>query len=131
MTRAKRKSRKSSIKETDEFLKPIDVTKFGTDDDPCFGKLYELSAEECKRCGDSPLCAVVFSQKMTVERKAIEDKSRFKDLERSPQKEVNKTLTKWVKQKKAEGLKRSEIISMAKKSFGSTRDEIKEIYKTV
>ena len=129
MSKPTRKSRKTSIKKEDEFLKPIDITKFGTSDDPCFGKLYELSAEECKRCGDSPLCAVVFSQNLTVERKSIESKSRFKDLEKNPGKGINASLSKWVKQKKDEGYKRSEIIKMAKKSFGSNRDEIKELYK--
>jgi hypothetical protein len=128
MAKAKRKSRKASIENPEEFLKPIDITQFGTDDDPCFGKQYNLSEPECKRCGDSELCAIVFSQNLNLERKNIEGKNRFKDLELSKE-ETNPALEKWVGQKIKEGLKRSEIISAAKKSYGSTRDEIKTIYK--
>lgn len=128
MGKNKREPRKKTKKV--DFLEPIDITKFGSEDDPCFGKLYNLSTKECKRCGDSELCGVIFSQNMNKVRKDIESKQRFKDLEMDLPKQ-NPALTKWVREKKAQGLSRSEIIIKAKKTFGSTRDEIKTIYKTL
>lgn len=127
---AKKKTREPREKtEQVDFLKPIDIKKIGTSDDPCFGKLYDLSEEACKRCGDSELCAVVFSQtKAKKVRKKVESKNRFKDLELDEPKE-NKALAKWVAERKKEGKKRSEIIKLAKRTFGSTREEIKAIYK--
>ncbi len=130
---AKREAKKKSRIKEEEFLKPIDITKFGTDDDPCFGKHYNLAESECRRCGDQSLCAIVFGQKLHLERGKIEKDSKFKDLEidkldkKKPTE--NKALEKWVKTKMKEGLTRSEIITKAKSTYGSTRDEIKEIYK--
>ena len=41
-----------------QVLVPTNVSEIiGTRDD-CFGKEYDLSTSECKRCGDSELCAV-------------------------------------------------------------------------
>ena len=111
-----------------DFLEPVDLSKIGTEDDPCFGTQYDLSTAECKRCGDSELCAVVFAQNMTKQRTKIEKKKAFKDIQLEP---VNEALLKWVTDKKSEGLSRANIISKAKKTFGSTRKEIKDIYKTL
>ena len=129
MAKKKRKAREK----TDDvnLLKPIDITKFGSNDDPCFGKLYDLGADECKRCGDSELCSAVYSR---TSAKKIRDKgqegNRYKDMElEDPVKPANEPLLKWVKEKKSEGMSRSKIIVKAKKIFGSTRDEIKELYK--
>lgn len=109
-----------------DYLKPINVLDFGSDNDPCFGKLYNLNADACKRCGDSELCGAVFAQKQNKQRSKQEKKNRFKDIELH---KGNTSLEKWVKDKKEEGLSRSEIIKKAKKTFGSTREEIKNIYK--
>lgn len=127
MAKKKRIAREKT--EDVDFLKPIDITKIGSDDDPCFGKEYDLSSDECKRCGDSELCAVVFSQTKAKElRGSEESKNRFKDMELDEPKE-NQALAKWVEQKKKDGKKRSEIIKEARRTFGSTRDEIKAIWK--
>lgn len=125
---AKRKARKATKKV--DFLKPIDITLFGTKDDPCFGKLYNLSTSECQRCGDSELCAVVFAQNMKKERVKQKKKTRFKDEELEVNTN-NPALERWVKERKEEGLTRQEVIKKAKKTFGSTREEIKKIYKNV
>ena len=127
------KSRKSRSKPSlgqDSFLEPIDITQFGTDNDPCFGKLYNLAEQECKRCGDSALCGIVFGQNQNLERKKIEKEHRFKDLEK-PNEYDNSALVNWVKDKKAEGLSRTDIIKKAKNTFGSSREEVKSIYKKV
>lgn len=127
MAKKKRKARKKT--KGVSFTKPIDISKFGTEKDPCFGKLYNLSTDECKRCGDSELCGVIFSQKAHDKRKKIEKKKRFKDIELTE--EENPSLTKWVQEKKDEGLTRSKVIKKAKRTFGSTRDEIKKIWKNL
>ena len=128
---AKRKAKEKSSLKPDDFLEPIDITKFGTDDDPCFGKHPNLAEPECKRCGDSALCGIVFGQNLNVKRAEIESNNRFKDLEKPDEedKPINKSLMNWVKDKLDEGLSRSEIIKKAKNTFGSTRDEIKDIIK--
>jgi len=125
----KRKAREQT--EDVNLLEPIDITKYGSDDDPCFGKLYDLGADECKRCGDSELCSAVYSR---TSAKQIRDKAqkgnRYKDMElEDPVKPENEPLLKWVKEKKTEGMPRAKIITKAKKTFGSTRDEIKKLYK--
>lgn len=125
--------KKRKPREKDEgidFSKPIDITKLGTSEDPCFGKLYDLSTDECKRCGDSELCALVFAQgKLKDKRTKIEKDNRFKDMElKDP---VNKSLKAWVKNKKEEGLTRAEVIKKAKTTFGSTREEIKKVWKNL
>lgn len=111
-----------------DLMEPVDITQFGTKDDPCFGKEYNLSAPECKRCGDSELCAIVMGQNNNLKRKDLESKNRFKDLE-IVDKASNPALVEWVKVKIAEGLSSSEIVVKAKKTYGSTRKEIRDIYK--
>ncbi|MAO08040.1 MAG: hypothetical protein CL596_04935 [Alteromonas sp.] len=129
MAKKKRKPRKAT--KGVDILKPIDINKFGTKDDPCFGKEYDLSTDECSRCGDSELCAAVFGQTtLKKTRDKVESKNRFKDKELFED-DKNPALTKWVRDKKEEGLKRSEIIKKAKATFGSTREEIKKIYKNL
>jgi hypothetical protein len=79
----KRKPRKKLAKEK-EFknpLKPFDFSKIGTENDPCFGKHYDVKTPECQACGDSELCLVAMSQNLAVKRKNLEGKSTFKDIE--------------------------------------------------
>lgn len=123
-------SRKRKPREETErdFSAPIDITQFGTEGDPCFGKLYDLSTDECRRCGDSELCGLIFSQTVLKKRREeIEKKNRFKDLELEQQ--GDSALEKWVKIKKEEGLKRSEVIKLAKNTFGTDREKIKVLWK--
>ena len=63
------------------FLKPFDVTKFGSADDPCFGLFYDLTADECAECGDIEVCAIAFAKNQHLQRAKIEAEQRFKDLE--------------------------------------------------
>ncbi len=78
-----RKSRTKLSKDTDiDIMKPISLELIGTADDPCFGKLNDPNADECNRCGDCELCAIVQSQKLHVKRKEIEDKQPFKDIQK-------------------------------------------------
>ena len=107
-----------------DFLQPVDFSNIGTPDDPCFGKHYNLSTDECKRCGDSELCSVLFAINLNKDRAKIEKKQEFKDLNDNN----NQALENWVKSKKREGLSRAETIKKAKHLFGSSRDEVKKLY---
>ena len=127
MAKKKRKERTASIK-PEELLKPIDFRKFGSDDDPCFGKLYDLSAKECKMCGDQELCGVVFAHNLHNVRKNIESESKFKDLD-LPRDFDNPTIIKWIKQKRKEKMERSEIITLGMDLYGLTKPEMRIAYR--
>ena len=77
----KRKPRHKVKMADSEFLKPLDITMFGSADDPCFGKSHSPKAKECGRCGDSEVCAIVMAQRASKERKKQEKTHIFKDLE--------------------------------------------------
>lgn len=78
----KRKKRNKIDKSKVDMMKPIvDIGIFGSENDPCFGKLFSLDANECQRCGDNEICAIVTAQKNKVRRENVESKGSFKDLE--------------------------------------------------
>ena len=91
----KRKPRKEFVKKLDT-MQPILLEQLGTEEDPCFGKLYDQSTKECQRCGDCEFCAIAMGQLNHVSRATIEKKSAFKDIEEKeiksklPAKEVKK-----------------------------------------
>jgi hypothetical protein len=64
-----------------ELGKPIfDIALLGTEDDPCFGKGYELTNEICIGCGDIEACAAVFSQNQIKVRLEFERDDHDLDL---------------------------------------------------
>ena len=108
-----------------QMLKPIRIEDFGSDKDPCFGKLYNLNTSECKRCGDSEICGIVFSQKGLKDmRDNVESEGRYKDLELGPSMPLIK---EYISKLKKKGYKDSKILRMTKKKFEMTRDEIKDL----
>lgn len=76
---AKRKARDEVDDDDYNVLKPIDVSIFGTESDPCFGKHYDSAASECGRCGDSQICQIVCGQLQNVKRNKVEKQKAFKD----------------------------------------------------
>lgn len=78
MAREKRdKIDKSGI----DMMSPIDITIFGSENDPCFGRLNEPSNSVCQRCGDSEICAIVQNQKLHATREKQSKTTKFKDEE--------------------------------------------------
>lgn len=77
---AKRKPRNKMAKKVD-LLYPISIEQFGTEDDPCFGKLNDPRESACQNCGDFEVCAIVQSQNTHLKREKIESKTSFKDLQ--------------------------------------------------
>lgn len=114
----KREQRNKIKISPEEMLKPLDIEKFGSDTDPCFGKLYNLNTPECKRCGDSEICGAVFAQGLHKIRGKIEKNNRFKDLELD---NSSKLMTKYINRLKAKGYKQSRIIRLTKKKFNISR----------
>ncbi len=91
----KRMPRKKLSKDKSiDLMKPIPLDKIGGEEDPCFGKHYDLTATECGRCGDSEICAIVSAQKMNIKRKQIEATTQFKDLQnlKPTRKQLSKAL---------------------------------------
>lgn len=64
-----------------DFLKPLTVTDFGSEADPCFAKLHDPRNEICSRCGDSEFCAIAMAQNTHLKRERVESKGKFKDIE--------------------------------------------------
>lgn len=60
---------------------PIDIDSIGSNGDPCFGKGYDLTTNECKMCGDSELCCIKFAAALGKTRKELEKENNYKDLE--------------------------------------------------
>lgn len=122
---AKKKQEVIKLSEHDP-LKPIDITKLGSNQDPCFGKGYDLSTRECKLCGDSELCAIKMAQALRITRKELEEKNNYKDLDVL---EDTKGIKKHLRSLKRKGLKRKEIFEKTSEKFEVPIDMVKKIYK--
>lgn len=78
MTRTPRKTK--SLRKID-IMKPLLFTDLGSDKDSCYGKHYSIAASECKRCGDSDVCAILSQNQLHKEIAKEEKKGRFMDVE--------------------------------------------------
>ncbi len=121
-----KKNKKKKKAEEPDLLKPINIFELGGDKDPCFGKGYDLTTDECKRCGDSELCAIAMAQKLNVDRKVIESETEFKDIS-----EDNPELTKFIRARIKKDYKLSKIKRLAVKKLGADPEEVKSIYKSL
>lgn len=122
----KRKSRKSSY--TGTLLKPVDLKKIGSKNDPCFGKHYDLKAPECNMCGAVELCGIAYAQKLSIERFEQEKKLEYLDLQPTfniPEIRTyfKKKLKKYGDEKKAKRL--------TKKKFNLSSKNLKQIYNEI
>lgn len=112
--------------ETGDILEPIDITKLGSGQDPCFGKHYDLSTQECKMCGDSELCCIKFTALMGKTRKELEAETKFKDLEPLVDIEGCK---KYYRKLVREKLGKKEILDKFQSKFELSRKEARDIYR--
>jgi len=113
-----------------DFMKPISMEIFGTNDDPCFGKHYSTKASECNMCGDSEACFIMMSQKQNVKRAEIESKESFKDLEETffNSTELEKYILK--KLKKYNTLLLTKVYSMVNNRYNSLKQVSKKEVKS-
>ena len=108
------------------ILKPITLDMIGSNGDPCFGKNYDLSTEECKICGDSELCCIKFSNSLGKTRKELEKENNYKDLDILIDKTAAKKMFRTLKRK---GEDKKFIIDKLQKKFELTRQETRLLYK--
>lgn len=107
-------------------LKPFDLSKIGTDKDPCFGKGYNLTTKECRMCGDSELCCLKMSQTLGKTRKQLEDENHYKDLEVL---EDVKAIKKYIRGLKRKGFDRKDIVNKTSKKYEVPAKMIRKIYR--
>lgn len=112
--------------ETGDIFEPIDITKLGSGNDPCFGKNYDLSTKECKMCGDSELCCIKFTALMGKTRKELEAETKFKDLEPLVDIEGCK---KYYRKLVREKLGKKEILDKLQSKFELSQKEARDIYR--
>lgn len=120
----KRKPRQTDQTEVD-FTKPIiGIEKFGTANDPCFGKLYDPRTDECSRCGDCELCSIALGQMNHKLRDKTEAENAYKDIEETKikskddpmvlrkeiRKEIRKRIREMVKAKKGKEIDQELIV---------------------
>ena len=109
-------------------LQPIDFTSLGSDNDPCFGKAYDLTTKECRSCGDSELCILKMSQSLNKTRKELEEENNYKDLDILE--DIN-GIKKFMRKLKRQGLKRKEIINKASNKFEVPTKILRNLYKEI
>lgn len=126
-----RKSRKDIKPETVDVMVPLDITKLGSDEDPCFGKLYDLSTDECQRCGDSEFCSIKMSQTMNIKRKSIEGTQEFKDISGVKPQVDNNEVYEYMVSLKRKGLSALKIKMKARKKFNIDKEKSIQIYLTL
>lgn len=128
MKKEKRPKRQLPDLSKTDILKPLSISDIGTNGDPCFGKSYDLSTKECKLCGDSELCAIVFAQNLNKTRDDIEKENHFKDMDVLYDLEAIK---KFIRTKKRSGMVKKEILDAVQQKFEISREDAREIYKSI
>lgn len=108
-----------------ELLKPFDATKFGSDEDPCYGKLFDYNAPECQMCGDSEHCQIAMTQGGHLRRALEGGPETFLDQEEDQPKVDTKQVKRFYRMKKKEGLTRIKAIAATAKEFNITKAEVK------
>ena len=73
-----------------DFSKPVDITKFGSEDDPCFGKYYDLTVKQCKICGDADFCKIKMMHTQKVLREKVSEGQNFLDVADNSQNQASK-----------------------------------------
>lgn len=109
-----------------DILTPLDVNKIGSNDDPCFGKEYDLSTDECKMCGDSELCCIKMANAMGKTRKELEEANHYKDLESLVDK---KAIRKTIRSLRRKGEGRSSILDKIQAKYELSREDARSLYK--
>ena len=107
-------------------LIPIDIDSIGASSDPCFGKGYDLTTNECKMCGDSELCCIKFAAALGKTRKELEKENDYKDLETLVDIPAVKKTIRALKRK---GEDRKTIRQKLQAKYHLSESEAKELYR--
>lgn len=125
MAKKKKTSNSEALSKSD-ILKPFDIQKIGTIDDPCWGKAFDLSTKECRICSDSEICAIMMAQNLGKTRKQLEKENNYKDLDVLYDKEA---IFKYIKQEQKKGKVKKEIIQGIQSKYETTLQETRSIYR--
>lgn len=109
-----------------DILTPIKISDIGGGNDPCFGKLYDLTTSECKMCGDSELCCIKTAEFLGKSRKELEQVNEYKDLDNLVDKQGAK---KYFRQLKRKGLEKKDIIQKLSTKYELTLKETRTLYR--
>ena len=118
-----------------DMTKPLDLTKFGSEDDPCFGKLYDLNTKQCKLCADADFCAIKMAQTQSLSRKELNKNNDFidefdiKDVKLD--KTTKKKVKKWMSRRIDKGMKPVLVRKKAMQKYNITKEQAKSIYKLI
>lgn len=132
MKSRKRKSRSTERKKisSEQMLEPLEIEKFGSEDDPCFGKLHDLKAAECRRCGDSEICAIAMSHKGIAMRQKLEMKQEFKDMEDTEIDLLERKIYKFIAKRIEKGKSLKGSCKKASVKYSIPIERVKEIYES-
>lgn len=108
------------------IFKPISIADIGTVNDPCFGKGYDLTTKECKQCGDSELCLVMFSKVNNTTRDKLNEENHYKDLDTLID---IKGVKKHIRKLKRDGKSKKEILEAVQTKFEIAYADARTIYK--
>lgn len=128
MKQSSKKSRKSNLPSLvgKDVLQPVDINSIGSNGDPCFGKAYDLSTDECKQCGDSELCCIKFAAALGKTREELEASNNYKDMEVMIDKVA---IRKTIRTLKRREYGKKEIIAKIQTKYELPYEEAKAIYK--
>ena len=125
---AKRKPRQTASENNSLYhLEPFDVTKLGTEDDPCFGKHNDPKAPECQRCGDFEFCSIITAQNLRRLRGKKEKEIEYKDITPTPNiQEVREWMSK-----KLETKSKVKVVALVVKKFEISKEKAKSLIKNL
>ena len=117
--------------ETIDLSKPIDLSKIGTPDDPCFGTQYDPRDKDCKICGDIEICAIAQMQNNKLQRELLAKEKDFKDLDEDKflnekdAKEAKRLIEKY----KSKGYSKARIRLKLSRELNIDSERLREIIK--
>lgn len=126
MAKKKKKKTTKPISQSElDLLKPVNIMELGSDLD-CFGKEYDLSTDECKRCGDSEFCAIASAANLHGERAKVEKKVEFKDIS---DQDISVKIHEFIEKKLDRDIPHKKIISRLVKRFGMDKKAARKLMK--
>ena len=111
----------------EDLLEPVDLTSIGSDQDPCFGKGYDLRTKECQSCGDSELCVMKTAQKLGKTRAELESSKEFLDSSVLDEEGIKKYMRKL----KRKDYTKKQILDKTQTKYELSRKEVRSLYKTI
>lgn len=120
-----------------DIMKPIIAADLGSENDPCFGKHYSIKADECKRCGDADVCAIISQTKLIKEIEEESTKSEYLDVQEaelvdSQNKKLETLLKNKAKKAPDKWLSLSKLIPTVTKKFNLTeKDNIQTLQRLI